>query len=140
MILEEFESALSELMDNEITAGKFERLQAHLASSREARDEYRDFIDLHQILHLEIATPAIPVPMIPMGVVIERQERRVLPMAVFTGVAAVLMGVLVSTFVLLPKPPPVRFEASSLAGFTVEHSTARGPGYLRALNWRSAHG
>ncbi len=123
---DEFDSALSLLMDNEISPEAFAELEGHLSGSEEARRRYMDVVDLHQLLRLEQGArqrTAAQGSVIPMDRVVARQKRRTLKFALLSSAAAILVAVLVSTYILLPDPPPARFKTSSFAQFSLTHST-----------------
>jgi len=54
---ESFEAAVSRLLDGDISPEDFSELERYLEGSAEARARYMEFVDLHNVLDLELSMP-----------------------------------------------------------------------------------
>lgn len=126
---EEFDEALSLLVDDEISPQLFQKLQNHLAGSEQAQNDYLDQIKTHAVLSLELAPHALQVrstKIISMERILERQKRRAIRWAVGVGAAAIVIATFFSVFVMLPEPPLASLKSSPLADLEITHSAADG--------------
>ncbi len=123
MTKEKLESAVSMLMENEISPEVFAQLQAHLRASEEARRSYRNLTSLHFLLYTEEGGLALDGPggPIPMNHILARQKRRTLRAALLVGAAAVAAAFVVSMLITLPDAPAARVKGSSLADYSITH-------------------
>ncbi len=61
-----------------------------------------------------------------MDRLLERQKKRALRIATFSGAAAVIAALVVSVYTILPGPPTARFVISPKTEFTLTHNTPEG--------------
>ncbi len=127
MTPEDFENALSGLLDNDLTPEQFDELQKYLQNSQQARAQYLDYVDLHNVLDLELAPKAVTQPgtskVIPIDRIIRRQNRRSRRIAL-AAAAAILIIALVTMklfFIDTTRPPTLAFETSPGTQFTITH-------------------
>jgi ferric-dicitrate binding protein FerR (iron transport regulator) len=91
----EFERALGRLVDGELSQSEFNQLEVCLQSSAEARENYLQFIALHDGLDSELqslsSAQTSVVPVVPIDEILKRQHKRNLSIALFVAAAVVLM-------------------------------------------------
>jgi hypothetical protein len=91
----EFESALSKLVDGKLSPSEFDQLELCLQSSAEARENYLQFIALHDGLDSEMqrlsSAQMIGTPVVPIDEILKRQNKRNLYTAMIVAAAVVLL-------------------------------------------------
>jgi len=124
----DFETAVSRLLDGDLSAGEFAQLESHLRASAGARARYLDCIDLHNLLQLELGPRALvqpaPAAVIPMDRILQKQRRKALRAALLAAAAVVMLGATVMWYILVPDRPPVlSFRAVPGSALTVTHAS-----------------
>ncbi|MEP4077182.1 LamG-like jellyroll fold domain-containing protein [Haloferula sp.] len=125
---EAFEMAISRYLDDEISPEEFHELEEFLESSKEAREHYLEFVDLHNAMDLEVSLPHLIHPgasnVVPMDRILKRQKRRSFIQSALAAAATIaLLGVL---FKLVNVPEPealLSFRVTTDSAFSVTHST-----------------
>ncbi|MFC7338750.1 LamG-like jellyroll fold domain-containing protein [Haloferula chungangensis] len=125
----EFEAKVSRYLDGELSPRDFAELEKYLESSEEARASYLDQIDLHNVLDLELSTPAMVYPgvsnVVPIERMMKRQKRRAfIQSAMVAAAMLVLLGILFQLVVVPKKEPPLVFRASRDSIVSVTHPAA----------------
>ncbi|MBK1825552.1 LamG-like jellyroll fold domain-containing protein [Haloferula rosea] len=129
----EFELAISRYLDGTISPEEFAELEEYLANSEEARELYLDYVDVHNVLDLEISMPRVIHPafsnVVPVEQIRERQQRRSMIQATMVAAAVLMLLAVVFKFVIVPdRPPLLTFEVAPDTIFAVTHSKARADG------------
>lgn len=129
MKTEEFDAALSLLIDNEIPPELFQDLQDHLLESEEAQWQYLHHMETHVVLSLEAGLTSMrkdPATIIPMERIIARQKRKVLRFAMMASAAVILIAGLIAALVLLPQAevPLAHIKGSTFAQFELTHGVS----------------
>ncbi|MCH7228905.1 FecR domain-containing protein [Haloferula sp. A504] len=116
------EMLLDELFEGRIEGGDFERLQAELRANPEARQAYRETLNLEHALRFR-AKGVDLLNVVPMEKVVERRQRRVLRHALGAAAAVVVLGAVAMALILTRTPPPaVTFETSPGTEWMMSHA------------------
>lgn len=128
MTPEAFQNALSALLDNDLTPEQFTELEQYLQASQQARAQYLEYVDLHNVLDLELAPRKVIQPgtsnVVPIDRIIRRQNRRSRRMALFAAAAVLTLGLITMKlfFVDSTQPPALAFTTSPGTQFTISHT------------------
>ncbi len=123
-----FASYMSRLMDRDLSPDEFSQLEQYLESSPEARAEYLDYVDLHNVINLKLNNDGLPQlntsNIIPIDKIIRRQKRRTLRVVALSTAAILMIGLLVMNLFSFDSDPPLTFKSAPGTQFTVTHSAA----------------
>ncbi|NWK55805.1 FecR domain-containing protein [Verrucomicrobiaceae bacterium N1E253] len=127
MTPEAFEAAVSQLLDNDLSAEGFAELEHYLQHSPEARQKYLEFVDMHNVLDLEHQPKAVTQlgtsKVIPIDRIIRRQKRRTVRIALTAAAACILLSLVALRlfFATPPHTPSLAFKTSPGTQFTISH-------------------
>lgn len=133
---QEVETLILDLLDDAIPAGDFGRLQEILAADESARRLYLELVALHNLLELHAeqvpqigggnVIPASPV--IPIGRVMRKQQRRAGIRSLIAAMAALILVALGLHLILARDPEPaVSIRSAPHSSFTITHPESADP-------------
>ncbi|MFC4992127.1 LamG-like jellyroll fold domain-containing protein [Rubritalea tangerina] len=121
----EFESLLSKLVDERLSAEEFGRLEQCLLRSKKAREQYFQFIATHDALDSELQS-IVPgsvgaAPIVPIDEIVRRQHRRNLNVALGVAAAVVLVSIFTMRAWLLDESvePALTYRVAPSSSYTV---------------------
>ncbi|NWK55072.1 FecR domain-containing protein [Verrucomicrobiaceae bacterium N1E253] len=120
----ELENLIQDFLDGSLAEEKLETLQHELRHNPEARDLYRDFIHLQNIIELQALTPdPLAKNIIPIDRIIQRQKRRNLSIALASAAALLIISLVTMRlfFVDPVEPASLAFQTSPGTQFTISH-------------------
>lgn len=120
---EEIESVIQDLFDGQLEEEKLALLENELRTNGQARNIYRDYVQLHNALEQKSWDLMLPPKgVIPVHRLIKRQKARIMKVAVFSAAAVLLVGLVIMAFFLVkPKEPSLVFQAAAGSTFTLTH-------------------
>lgn len=125
----ELERLVNALIDGVITAEDHRLLAEALRSCEENRRAYVELIELHSLLELDAEETSVAMPgaLIPVEMLIRKQQRQGARLALLTAVAALLIVGLVLHQFLVPEPEPIlTYRTSPDSRLHVEHPAEAG--------------
>ncbi|MGJ8642709.1 MAG: LamG-like jellyroll fold domain-containing protein [Luteolibacter sp.] len=122
----EFDVCLSRLFDGELSTEEFSSLEQHLTSNAEARRQYLDYVDLHNILELELSAQVVPGTrnqgFVPLSRVLKQQRLRIMRISAMAAAALFIVGILVFALITSEKPELMAdFRLAPGTVFSVSH-------------------
>ncbi|MBT8044468.1 MAG: FecR domain-containing protein, partial [Verrucomicrobiae bacterium] len=123
----QFESYLSRVLENDLSAEEFAEFERHLASSPEARAQYLDAVDVHNLLDLSLQAK-IPTQrgisnVVDVQRIIGKQRRKSMRIAAMSAAAIFVIGLAcLGFFMVKERPPALAFNTSPGTDFTLTHS------------------
>lgn len=125
---DKFYRALSQLTDQDISPELFQELEQHLLSSDEARQQYREYMQLQSLVGLEIDVHHRDQKLLPVEKILSRQKRRAVQVAMLSAAAILVLGLLAMRFYLMPEPSSMDlvFQASPGTQFELSHGESQG--------------
>jgi ferric-dicitrate binding protein FerR (iron transport regulator) len=129
---EEFDVSLSRLFDGELTAEGFVALEQQLTSNPEARRQYLDYVDLHNILELELSAQVLPgmrnQGFVPLSRVLKQQRLRIVRISALAAAVLFMVGVLVFALINAEKREPMAdFRLAPGTVFNISHPEGSAP-------------
>lgn len=126
---ETFEDYLSRLVDNQLSSAEFAELEQYLISNPEARAEYMEYMDMQNLLLLEMEKKDHVLRDAPKVINIEsvlREQRvKALRIAALSAVAVVLITGIIMAFLAVDRSTPaIAFRTSVGTQYTLTHDHA----------------
>jgi hypothetical protein len=119
---ETFYQALCRLSDRDISPELFKELEEHLLASKDARNDYREFIHLQSVIGLEVGIQQRRGHVVPIERIISRQKRRTLKIVALSTAAIFLVGLVAMSLLSLSNDePPLVFKVSPDTQFELIH-------------------
>ncbi|MEP4078663.1 LamG-like jellyroll fold domain-containing protein [Haloferula sp.] len=125
----DFESSVFRMLDGELPQEGLAELQGYMASSAEARKLYLEYVELHNVLDLELAIPAVVQPgtsdVVPVKRLVARQQRRIFRWSAVAAAALVVLTGVLFRLVLAPESESLlSFRVANDSILRVNHSTS----------------
>lgn len=128
----EFDATLSQLFDGELSADEFTALEQFLMSDAEARRQYLDYVDLHNILELELSSQMVDgvrnQGFVPLSRVLKKQRLRIMRISAMAAAAMLMVGIVAFALITLEKRESVaEFRLAPGTVFSVNHPEGSTP-------------
>lgn len=127
---EQFSSYLSRALDRDLSSTEFAEFELHLLHSPDARKRYAEYVDLHNILELELhknlrAKRPGTSEVADISHIVHRQNQRVLKISAFSAAAVLILSLIIMQLFSAPEnEPSLMFQISPGTLYTLSHSGA----------------
>ena len=121
----QLETQIQELLEGTLEEAHWPALREELMNSEQARELYCQYARMITLLRQRsrgIKSLAIPVPLIPIGELIEENRKRTFRTAVFAAAAVLLLSLMTMKLLFVQDAPPALvFSTAPGTSFTVTH-------------------
>ncbi|GAA5494935.1 hypothetical protein Rhal01_01101 [Rubritalea halochordaticola] len=123
-----FEDLLSRLVDNQLTKEEHAQLELHLLNAPDARAQYLEYMDMQNLLLLEMEKKDHILKDAPKVInidnVVRMQRKRSVRIATLSAVAVlILTGIILGLLATDKNTPPLAFQTSAGTQYTLTHSS-----------------
>jgi len=115
---------IQRMLDGEITPGELAALERELLENEESREVYRRLAWLHSDLELTYGGQATVAKVVPVELIIVRQRKRMVKVAMYAAAAIVMISVVLLSLSQIPEKPIAAFRTTPGSDFTLTHDRA----------------